>query len=149
MMKNRSKTMRDTNDSQKQVSSQGGGFFDGMVLGMVLGAAGYFIFGTPEGNKVKGEILKELKKQWQDLDIKPETVKQTGEKIVNKAKQLKAQVEENLPVVQEKIQEELQQLEKTTEAARKQADAMEKQLQQTASRIEKKFFMRKGRSLGK
>ncbi|NMC35834.1 hypothetical protein GYA49_02200 [Candidatus Beckwithbacteria bacterium] len=141
--------MNKANDTEQQpMMPHGGGFFDGMVLGIVVGAAGYFLFGTDEGKKIKDELWIELKKQWEDLDINKETVATATQQVVVKAKQLKDQVEENLPEVKQKLQEELKELEKSTQAARKQADAMEKKLQKTASTIEKKFFMRKGRKLG-
>ena len=47
------------------------------------------------------------------------------------------------------INQELKELKSSAAAAKKQADQMEKKLQTTASRIEKKFFVRKGQKLGK
>jgi gas vesicle protein len=79
-------------------------------------------------------------------------VTQQKEELKEKIEEEKLKFEEMKKKTQEtkkELNKELKMLETSVEVARKKADQMQDQLEKAASRIERKFFVRKGKSLRK
>ncbi|MGI5828200.1 MAG: YtxH domain-containing protein [Patescibacteria group bacterium] len=129
------------------------GFTNGLVLGVILGATGYFLLGTEKGKEIKQDLLEVAKKYWEDLEEEVETLKNKKEQVAHKveesAKTVQDEVKTQLPQIKKEIKKEIKQLEDSVADAQKKADEMQMQLSQAASKIEKKFFFRKGRILKK
>jgi hypothetical protein len=49
--------MSDQDQSNSETPSQSSQFVGGLVMGLVLGTAGYYFFGTPEGKKQRQVLL--------------------------------------------------------------------------------------------
>lgn len=95
--------------------------------------------------KVK-KVVKQTKKTAKNIEKQAKT---THKQVVKTAKTTHKKVEKTIDVVKKDVDKELKQLQNTVSQAQKKADVMEKNLKKAANRIEKKFFMRKGKSLGK
>lgn len=178
-------------------------FSAGLMLGAVLGAGTFFLFGTKKGQKLKDELLEVGKKyliEWEDelkehapeISQKYQEVKERSTQVVEKAKEqiphLQEKAEEinqraveavekakqELPALQQKTAEitakaaqaietlrndipgkkeqaekEIEKLQESMVEAAHKAEQMQRELKSTAASIEKKFFFKKGRSLGK
>jgi hypothetical protein len=76
-----------------EVPPQNTGFSNGFVLGALAGLAGFFLYGTKKGRKVKKRLSQELKKLGEEVgEIKdkiteePAAVKKPAKKITAKKK---------------------------------------------------------------
>ncbi|HYD35241.1 MAG TPA: hypothetical protein VD999_04195 [Vitreimonas sp.] len=100
-----------------QSSHDSGSFITGFTLGMFAGAAGYFLFGTKRGEKLKKELSKEWQKaseNWQESGAA-----QTGTATI---REMARQVFEWLTTEGQKMSEEMdkaQQKSKTTTKTKK------------------------------
>jgi gas vesicle protein len=50
-------------------------FLPGFLLGVIAGAAGYFLLGTKKGRKIKKRLMEEGQDIWEDFDNVVEEVK--------------------------------------------------------------------------
>jgi gas vesicle protein len=126
-----------------------GTFFSGVVVGMVLGAGVYYLFGTEKGKKLKQELVEYGKEYLEEYaEYLPEKVVAEIQKIQVKPEVAKTLPEPKKPELPQPLND-IQKLELTVEEAARKAEEMETRLKKTASSIEKKFFFRKGRSLKK
>lgn len=142
--------MKNNFDPEQPIKYSGdGGFFNGLVVGTALGAAAYFLFATEKGKKIKDELVELSKEHFPELKEAINSLKDEGIKTAQKMEKAAVQTQEILPQVKEEISAELKQLEDSVADAKKRADQMQKDLQSTASKLEKKFFFKKGRSLKK
>jgi len=187
---------------QQPITSESS-FASGLMLGAILGAGAFFLFGTKKGQKLKDELLEIGKKymsEWEDelkehapkMHDKYENVKARSTELIEKAKeqipviQEKAQdvsqkaveaveiAKQELPALQQKtaeitakaaqaietlrsdlpenkeqVKQEFEKLQESMVEAVAKAEEMQRELKSTAASIEKKFFFKKGRSLGK
>lgn len=115
----------------------GSSFFNGLALGVVIGAAAFFLFGTKKGRKVKkrflekgSSFLKELEKAEEELKEKKEEIKKQTSKI------------------KEKLAAKKQKLEKKVEEIKNQAEEIKQEVKQVTAKAGKRFFRKNGRSLG-
>lgn len=142
------------NHKQNQINTQpyvSGGFLNGVILGFVAGAFAYYLFGTEKGQQTKELLLQELNKYLKDFKQGP-VPKQVEKQVREQVKEVKKvvkKVEKQAETTKEVAQEELKELQNSVTQAKKTAEEMQKNLQKAASRIEKKFFTRKGKKLGK
>lgn len=124
-------------------------FFNGMMVGLVAGAAGYFLFGTKRGRKVRKQLMDQAQKGWAELEETVDKAEKTGKKITRDVQKLHKKVAKDVQRTQVKAQQELQQLQEKAQAAQKRADQIQDKLKETAAKIEKRFFTKNGQSLGK
>lgn len=80
--------------------SHGSSFFNGLALGVALGAVGFFLFGTKKGRRVKEKLLDGSRKVLKELE-------ENAEKWEEKGKQIKEQtlkIKEKLAVGKQKLE---------------------------------------------
>jgi len=124
-------------------------FLNGVVLGMMAGAAGYFLFATKKGGKVRKQLIKQAQEGWDEMGEVIEKAEKKGKKLTKDVKKIRKKVEKETQKTQIKATKELKQLHSKTKEAQQRADAMQEKLKKTAAKIEKRFFTKSGRSLGK
>lgn len=114
-----------------------GGFFQGLIMGALLGAgAYYFLTQTEEGEKVKKRIKKKGKEALDDLADLVEEFEEKGEEFRTQAKKLQAELEEKAKGVKKEVAEEAK--EKLTHIDR---------LRERGRQATKTFFTRNGKPL--
>jgi len=130
-------------------NSQSPSFFNGLVMGMVAGAAAYFLLATKKGRRVSKQIMKRAQEGWEEVEETVDKAEKMGEHLSRDVKKLRTKIEKDTVKVQAKATQELQQLQEKVDQAREKADDMQTSLRQAAAKIERRFFLRNGRSLGK
>jgi gas vesicle protein len=141
--------MKNQRSNLPEVREQPPSFFNGLMIGLVAGAAGYFLFGTKKGQGVRKTLMKQAEKGWAELEDTVDKAEKTGKKLTKDVKKLHQKVSREAQKTQVRAQEELQQLQEKAQAAQKRADEIQDRLKKTAANIEKRFFTRNGQSLGK
>lgn len=124
-------------------------FFNGLALGAVVGAAGFFLFGTKKGKKLKKALLESSTKTFDNLKRTAKDLEKKGRKISKKATVKRAQLEKKAAATQKKVVKEIKQTEKQLKTAQKKAETLKKRLAKAAQTAKKRYFTRRGRSLGK
>lgn len=116
------------------------GFFNGLILGGLIGAALVWLNLTEDGKKTKKLLLKKGQKVIDDLPEKVKELEKQGEEFAQKAEEIKQKLEakarELTPEIKEKLKNSLAHIEKTQERGR-----------QAAATARQRFFTRKGKKL--
>lgn len=103
---------------------QTNGFWSGFVLGIFVGAGGYyFLTNTEEGKKVKKQLQEKSKEAFGQLDDLIEEIEEKGEQFRQKAQKIQSQLA---------TEEELSQIDK---------------LRERGQAVSQKFFLRNGKPL--
>ena len=110
-----------------------GGFFNGFVLGSLVGAALVFLHTTEEGKKIKQEITSRGKNALEDLPTIVKQLEKQGEEFARRTNKVKQELE--------KKAREFAQSESASSAAPSSNSSSLKTLGQ-------KFFTRRGKRLG-
>ena len=124
-------------------------FLNGLVIGMVAGAVGYFLLGTKKGKRMRGQLIRQTKKGWKEMEDTITKAEKTGKKLTKKVKKIQTKVKRETKKKQAQVAKEVSRLQVKIDKARKKADKMQDNLKKTASKIERRFFNQNGRSLGK
>ena len=130
-------------------SSHPSSFLNGVVLGMMAGAAGYFLFATKKGKKIRKQLIKQAQDGWDEVGEVIEKAEKKGKELTKDVKKIRKKVERETQKTQIKATKELKQLQGKAKEAQEKADAIQDKLKKTAAKIEKRFFTKSGRSLGK
>jgi gas vesicle protein len=122
-------------------NDRGNGFISGLFFGGLVGAALVFLFGTKEGRKIKDQLTEKGKELINDLPQVVEDLEKQGQEFAQKAEEVKKALEEKAkeftPLAKEKIATSLSSIEEAQRRGR-----------ETAAKIRKRFFTKKGRKLG-
>lgn len=137
------------NNNQANHYQQQPSFLNGLVVGMAAGAAAYFLFATKKGNKIRDQILKNAREGWKDLSDVVEKAEVKGKKLTEGVQNVQNNIETKAKQAQTQITKEVSKLQTKVEAAKKKADKAQEDLKKAAEKIEKRFFTKGGRSLGK
>lgn len=120
--------------------NRGNGFFSGILLGGLLGAALVFLYGTKEGKKIKDELIKKGREVIDDLPDVVRDLEKQGEEFAQKAEEVKDKLEEKArefsSEAKEKIDSSLSHIEEAQKRGR-----------EAAATVRKHFFVRKGKKL--
>ncbi|MBN1263600.1 MAG: YtxH domain-containing protein [Candidatus Pacebacteria bacterium] len=120
---------------------RGNSFFSGFIAGGLIGAVLVFLFGTKEGRKIKKRLEKKGQELAKDLPGIVSDLEKRGAEFAQKAEEVKQtlekKAEELSPKIKRKLDQSLASIEETQEKGR-----------QTAARIRRRFFVKKGRQLG-
>jgi len=141
--------MRKGRNRQYIEPSHPSSFLSGMTLGMMAGAVGYFLFATKKGGKIRRQLIKQAQEGWDEVGEVIEKAEKKGKELTKDVKKIRKKVESEVQKTQIKAAKELKQLQGKTKEAQERADAMQEKLKKTAAKIEKRFFTKSGRSLGK
>ena len=121
--------------------NRGNGFFSGVILGGLLGAALVFLYGTKEGKKIKEELVKKGKEVIDDLPEIVSDLEKQGEEFAQKTEEVKKKLEEKAKEfsseAKKKIGSSLSHIEEAQQRGR-----------EAAATVRKHFFVRKGKKLG-
>ncbi|OGV89504.1 hypothetical protein A2Z41_01500 [Microgenomates group bacterium RBG_19FT_COMBO_39_10] len=114
-----------------------GGFFQGLVLGALIGAgAYYFLTQTKQGEEFKKQIKAKSEETLDNLAELVEDFEAKGVEFRVKAKEIQAQLEEKTKDISKEIAEEAQEKLGHIE-----------QLRERGRKASKKFFVRNGKPL--
>lgn len=146
--------MSDT-DTDDLHQPESGGFLQGLLLGAVIGAAGFFLFGTKEGRHIKKDLQKHSRKlirQLQEiaaqLEEKKETVSLKAELAKQEFKQLGQQAQTTAQQAQQVIGQQVQQLQERGHQIQEKTGTTASQAADQASSFTRRFFKQNGRPLG-
>lgn len=114
-----------------------GGFFQGLIMGALIGAgAYYFLTSTKEGKKVKKKIKEKSEEALDDLADLVDEFEEKGKEFRTQAKKLQAELEKKAKDVKKEVVEE----------AKEQLGHIDK-LRERGRQATKKFFTRNGKPL--
>jgi histidinol dehydrogenase len=114
-----------------------GGFFQGLILGALIGVgAFYFLTQTKEGKRIGQQLRKKGEEALDDLGEMVEDLETKSEEFRIKAKEIQSQLEEKTQGVSKEIAEEAQEKLGHIE-----------QLRERGRTASKKFFIRNGKPL--
>jgi len=136
-------------DEQRFNQKDAPSFLNGLLLGAAVGAAGFFLFGTKKGRKVKKALLEGGAKTFDDLKKTAKDLEKKSKKISKKAVVKKVELEKKAELTQKKVAIEIKEAERELKEAQKKAQKIKKKLTQKVARAKKRYFTRKGRSLRK
>lgn len=139
------RTQEKFNQSQENQPS----FFNGLMLGVIAGFAGCFLFGTKKGGRVRQKLLKYVEQEWEEAEEFVGKAEEAGNTLKKDVGKVRRKLEHQAGKAQVAAHKELKQLQATVEQAREKADAVQETLRETAAKIERRFFVKNGRSLGK
>lgn len=112
----------------------------GFALGVFVGAALVFLFGTEEGRRLKRQLTQRGRQLAEEMPSVVKKLQKEGEAFAHKAEKIKQDLEEKLdtftPRAKAEITHALEHIEKTQERGR-----------QAASVAKKRFFTRRGRAI--
>lgn len=137
------------NQTNQTNSASSPSFINGFFIGLVAGAAGYFLLATKKGKVVRKQLARQAGHGWQELEDALEKSKETSKELKVRAKKSKTDFDKKSQVFKRKATREYQSLKDKVDQAKKRADQMQKELKKAAVNIEKRFFTKNGRSLGK
>jgi len=136
-------------NEEKQIKENHPSFFNGLLLGAAVGAAGYFFFGTKKGKRVKKALKKGSIKTFEDLKKTAKDLEKKGKKLSKKAAVKKAKFEKKANLTQKKVVAEIRQAEKELALAKKKAERLKEKFTKTTTAVKKRYFTKKGKSLRK
>jgi gas vesicle protein len=114
-----------------------GGFFQGLIMGALIGAGAFYFFTqTKEGKRIGQQLKKKGEEAFDDLGELIEDFESKGEEFRTKAKEIQSQLEEKTQSVSKEIAEEAQEKLGHIE-----------QLRERGRKASKKFFVRNGKPL--
>lgn len=97
-----------------------GAFFNGVLLGALVGAGAFFLLGTQEGKKAKEKLLKKGKNVLKELEKAVDDLGEKKEELLERGAEVKQEVQSKVGV-----------------------------LKKQAAKIHKRFFNQKGKTLKK
>ncbi len=135
--------------AESSCSSQSPSFLNGLMMGVIAGAAGYFLLGTKKGARVKKQLLKKLENGWGEVeDVLDETGK-AGQKLARDVKKIRRTIEKDTAKIERQATKEINQVQEKVAEVKQTAETVGDNLATAARKIERRFFLRNGRSLGK
>jgi len=114
-----------------------GNFFQGLIMGALIGAGLYYFFtSTKEGKELKKKIRQKSEEKLDDLADLVTDLEKKGKKFQTQAKKLQAKLETEAESIEEKVAEE----------AKEELTHIDK-LRQKGRLATQKFFTRNGKPL--
>jgi gas vesicle protein len=114
-----------------------GGFLGGIVLGSIIGAAGFLLLNSEEGKKLQKKLQKKTAPYINDIAEVLEELKDQSSELLDKAEEVKESLQEKIEDKKEKIEEVVAD---KLESSLTHIEALQERGREATASIRKRFF---------
>lgn len=120
-------------------------FFTGLIIGGIVGAGLVFLFGTGKGKKLRKEIEEKGNELLAELDNFLDKLEERGKELKKETEAVKEEIVEKAEEIRGKMGEEVI---KKLDDTLANIEALQERGRQATAALRKKYFTRRGKSLG-